>query len=81
MDQTMNPKLKKYKRLFFTAMFSCVLFFVFLFVIIIVAKIMGPPPVAVRKQASFTQMMTLLWDKVMKCKNVTMYLLMKFHLM
>ena len=27
----MNPKLKKYKRLFFTAMFSCVLFFVFLF--------------------------------------------------
>ncbi|EFI65429.1 hypothetical protein BCSJ1_05631 [Bacillus cereus SJ1] len=26
MDQTMNPKLKKYKRLFFTVMFSSVLF-------------------------------------------------------
>ncbi|GAB6252289.1 PBP1A family penicillin-binding protein [Bacillus cereus] len=54
MDQTMNPKLKKYKRLFFTAMFSCVLFFVFsFFVIIIVAKIMGPPPVAVPQTSVF----------------------------
>ena len=34
-------------------MFSCVLFFVFLFVIIIVAKIMGPPPVAVPQTSVF----------------------------
>ncbi len=54
MDQTMNPKLKKYKRLFFTVMFSSVLFFVFsFFVIIIVAKIMGPPPVAVPQTSVF----------------------------
>lgn len=54
MDQTINPKLKKYKRLFFTALFSCVLFFVFsLFIIIIVAKIMGPPPVAVPQTSTF----------------------------
>lgn len=82
MDQTMNPKLKKYKRLFFTVMFSSVLFFVFsFFVIIIVAKIMGPPLLLSRKQVSFTLMMTLLSDKVMKCKNVTMYLSMKSLLM
>ncbi|EEL48288.1 YwhE (Penicillin-binding protein, Glycosyl Transferase Family 51) [Bacillus cereus Rock3-44] len=54
MDQTINPKLKKYKRLFFTALFSCVLFFVFsLFIIIIAAKIMGPPPVAVPQTSIF----------------------------
>lgn len=61
MDQTMNPKLKKYKRLFFTVMFSCVLFFVFsFFIIIIAAKIMGPPLLQCRKRVSFTLMMTLL---------------------
>ncbi|MCI0765305.1 PBP1A family penicillin-binding protein [Bacillus sp. TL12] len=54
MDQTINPKLKKYKRLFFTALFSCVLFFVFsFFIIIIVAKIMGPPPIAVPQTSTF----------------------------
>ncbi|KEK25544.1 transglycosylase domain-containing protein [Bacillus gaemokensis] len=54
MDQTMNPKLKKYKRLFFTALFSCVLFFVFsFFIIIIAAKIMGPPPIAVPQTSFF----------------------------
>ncbi|PEI90370.1 monofunctional biosynthetic peptidoglycan transglycosylase [Bacillus pseudomycoides] len=54
MDQTVNPKLKKYKRLFFTALFSCVLFFVFsFFIIIIVAKIMGPPPIAVPQTSTF----------------------------
>ena len=54
MDQTVNPKLKKYKRLFFTTLFSCVLLFVFsLFIIIIAAKIMGPPPVAVPQTSFF----------------------------
>ncbi|HEK9100941.1 TPA: PBP1A family penicillin-binding protein [Bacillus pseudomycoides] len=54
MDQTINPKLKKYKRLFFTALFSCVLFFVFsFFIIIIAAKIMGPPPIAVPQTSTF----------------------------
>ncbi|MEN1938072.1 PBP1A family penicillin-binding protein [Paenibacillus sp. 102] len=54
MGQTINPKLKKYKRLFFTALFSCVLFFVFsFFIIIIAAKIMGPPPIAVPQTSTF----------------------------
>lgn len=54
MEQTVNPKHKKYIRLFLTALFSCVLFFVFaLFITIIVAKIMGPPPVAVPQTSVF----------------------------
>ncbi|WIY61258.1 transglycosylase domain-containing protein [Bacillus arachidis] len=54
MGQTVNPKLQKYKRLFFTALFSCVLFFVFsFFIIIIAAKIMGPPPIVVPQTSTF----------------------------
>ena len=61
MDQTMNPKLKKYKRLFLHRnVFFCSFFRFLLFVIIIVAKIMGPPPVAVPQTSVFTLMMTLL---------------------
>ena len=66
----MNPKLKNINVFSSPQCFLASFSSFFLFVIIIVAKIMGPPPVAVPQTSVFTQMMTLLWDKVMKCKTL-----------
>ncbi|ENQ3079646.1 PBP1A family penicillin-binding protein [Bacillus cereus] len=54
MELTTNEKQAKYKRFFLTALLSCVLFFVFtIFIVLLVAKILGPPPVAVPQTTIF----------------------------
>ena len=53
MDQTMNPKLKKYKRLFFTVMFSSVLFSFSPFCYYYSCKNYGTSPVAVPQTSVF----------------------------
>ncbi|WP_242221840.1 transglycosylase domain-containing protein [Bacillus cereus group sp. BfR-BA-01380] len=54
MEVTANEKQAKYMRLFLTALLSCVLFFVFtIFILLLVAKILGPPPVAVPQTTIF----------------------------
>ncbi|MGG2017367.1 transglycosylase domain-containing protein [Bacillus sp. S10(2024)] len=54
MELTTNEKQAKYKRFFLTALLSCVLFFVLtIFIVLLVAKILGPPPVAVPQTTIF----------------------------
>ncbi|MEH7460725.1 PBP1A family penicillin-binding protein [Bacillus thuringiensis] len=54
MELTTNEKQAKYRRFFLTALLSCVLFFVFtIFIVLLVAKILGPPPVAVPQTTIF----------------------------
>ncbi|HDX9587265.1 TPA: PBP1A family penicillin-binding protein [Bacillus pseudomycoides] len=54
MELTTNEKQAKYKRFFLTALLSCVLFFVFtIFIVLLIAKILGPPPVAVPQTTIF----------------------------
>ena len=54
MELTTNEKQAKYIRFFLTALLSCVIFFVsIIFIILLVAKIAGPPPVAVPQTTIF----------------------------
>ena len=62
-------------------MFSSVLFSFFLFIIIIVAKIMGPPPVAVPQTSVFYANDDTVIGQSNEMQNDTMYLSMKFLLM
>ncbi len=81
MDQTMNQNLKNINVFFFTAMFSCVLFFVFSFCYYYSCKIMGPPPVAVPQNKRLYANDDTVIGQSNEIQNVTMSLLMKFHLM
>ncbi|CAM4072868.1 penicillin-binding protein [Bacillus manliponensis] len=54
MELTANEKQKKYVRLLLTICLSCVIFFVLtMFIMIVVAKIMGPPPVTTPQTTVF----------------------------
>lgn len=54
MELTANEKHARYMRFFLTALLSGVLFFVFtIFILLLVAKILGPPPVAVPQTTIF----------------------------
>ena len=81
MDQTMNPKLKNINVFSSPQCFLASFSSFFLFVIIIVAKIMGPPPVAVPQTSVFYANDDTVMGQSNEMQNVTMYLLMKFHLM